>query len=285
MGAGAAADDVDDRRARPRCRSPATRRPTITPTVVMAAMASSTRSRAAQRAPRGGVDQPDGRRRRSRRRARPWAGRRSARSGTAGRARRAPRRAGRTTWLRAPIASLTAVREPLAPTGRPCVNAGGGVRGAHRDELLPDADVLVVAARERARGEDLVGEAHEEQADRGGDEGERRRRVQWLGKLEAGQARRDLADDRRRRGEPAPRSDDRRDRPRAARPGSAARGSGAASRIASAAHGDGERRPLHVAELADDLRELRAAGRARRCDSPSSLPSWPITSTTATPWM
>jgi hypothetical protein len=53
---------------------------------------------------------------------------------------------------------LTAVRDPLAPTGRPWVRPAAKAGPAHRHELLADADVLVVAAGERASGEDLVGE-------------------------------------------------------------------------------------------------------------------------------
>ena len=49
---------------------------------------------------------------------------------------------------RAARADREALREP-----------GRGVRGAHREQLLRAADVLVVLPGERARGEDLVGEA------------------------------------------------------------------------------------------------------------------------------
>ena len=129
---------------------------------------------------------------------------------------------------------------------------GRGVRGAHGDELLPDADVLVAAARERARGEDLVGEAHEEQADRaGGDGGE----VLQRREARCGQARRDLADRRDVEVEPGG-GDDRRRSRRRARPGSAARGSAAGMSRTSAAAETASVVPLHGAEFADDLRQL-----------------------------
>jgi hypothetical protein len=59
-------------------------------------------------------------------------------------------------------------------------DAGDRARGAHRHKLGADRDVLIVAAGERACRQHLVGEAHEEEPDRGGREREyvvhRRRR-------------------------------------------------------------------------------------------------------------
>ena len=54
-------------------------------------------------------------------------------------------------------------------------DAGRGVRGAHREQLLGGAHVLVVLAGERACGQDLVGERDEEDAERRGQERRRRR--------------------------------------------------------------------------------------------------------------
>ena len=52
--------------------------------------------------------------------------------------------------------------------------AGRGVRGAHRQQFLGRAHVLVVLAGERARGQDLVRERDEEDAERRRHERERR---------------------------------------------------------------------------------------------------------------
>ena len=50
-------------------------------------------------------------------------------------------------WVRAPIASLTAVRDPLAPTGSPGVSPAAAFAAPMASELLADVDVLVVLAR------------------------------------------------------------------------------------------------------------------------------------------
>src|SRR5215218_6399163 len=62
---------------------------------------------------------------------------------------------------------------PAGSDRQPLGDARGYLRGTDGEELLVDPDVLVVLAREGARGEGRVGEAHEEDADRGGQQGER----------------------------------------------------------------------------------------------------------------
>ena len=66
-------------------------------------------------------------------------------------------------WVRAPIASFTAVRAPLAPTENALREAGRRVRCAHRQQLLRRAHVLAALAGEGARGQDLVREGDEEE--------------------------------------------------------------------------------------------------------------------------
>ena len=66
------------------------------------------------------------------------------------------------TWLVAPMSSLTAVRDPLVPTGMPWRDARGDLGDAEREQLLVGVDDLVVAGGEGARGEDGVGERDEE---------------------------------------------------------------------------------------------------------------------------
>ena len=139
--------------------------------------------------------------------------------------------------------------------------------------------MLVVLPGERARGQDLVGERDEEDAERRRHERERRRRA-------AASA---------RRGGAGPTGSGRRPRPRGSAKSSAhesaiaptttisAAGSSAAKRRSASStaerdDADGERGAAHVAELAHHLPELRQRLASRRSTSPSSLPSWPITS-------
>ena len=139
-------------------------------------------------------------------------------------------------------------------------DARGRVGGAHRQQLRADADVLVVAPRERARGQDLVGERHEEQARRRRARSAthvRQRRRRERRAREAGRQRADDRDAVRRRGR-APseatiaRDDDDQRRGQAARRTVAGRAAPRARRR--------RRRPsspLDVAELAEHLGQLR----------------------------
>ena len=97
--------------------------------------------------------------------------------------------------VRAPIESFTAVRAPLAPTEKPCVKPAARFATPIDSELLRRAYGLAALPGERARGQDLVGERDEEQAERRrrerydiADPGRRQRRPR--------QAARDRADDR-----------------------------------------------------------------------------------------
>ncbi len=78
------------------------------------------------------------------------------------------------TWLVAPMSSLTAVRDPLVPTGMPWVTPDGDLGDPEREQLLVGVDDLVVAGGEGAGGEDRVGEANEEDGQRSRDERRRR---------------------------------------------------------------------------------------------------------------
>jgi hypothetical protein len=68
--------------------------------------------------------------------------------------------------VRTPIESLTAVRDPLAPMGKALGHPRSHVGHSHREHLLLRPHVLAVLACERARGEDLVGKADQEDSDR-----------------------------------------------------------------------------------------------------------------------
>ena len=128
---------------------------------------------------------------------------------------------------------------------------------AHRQQFLIDADVLPVAAGERARGQHLVGERHEEQSGRG-----RRERDDVLPRrarnAQVGQAGRDLPDDRdavlveseRLGGHDRGDHDDQRGgQPRRHVAGGEQQRQGRGA--------DGERRRVHVPDLANHLGELR----------------------------
>ena len=143
-------------------------------------------------------------------------------------------------------------------------DAGRRVRGAHRQQLLVGADVLTVAAGERARRQHLVGERHEEQPGRGGRELDdvlpRRARHAQLG-----QPRGDVADDRdavlveseRLGGDD--RADD--DDQRGGQPGHHVAGRDQQQQRDDA---DGERRRARCRRSRDPSRRAAAPGRPRR---------------------
>ena len=124
--------------------------------------------------------------------------------------------------------------------------AGRRVGGAHRQQLLRGAHLLVVLPGERARGEDLVGERDEEDAERGRHEARRRPPSAGRRQVDARQARRDLARRprrRARRGRAPTRAPSTRRR-RSAPPAASARSASArtASRARSTDDRDGRRR-------------------------------------------
>ena len=166
------------------------------------------------------------------------------------------------SWVRAPIWSLTAVRDPLRPDREPLGDPGGQAGRAHGAQLGVGDDVLAAAAGEGAGDQDLVGVADEEDA-----EGRRQQR-QGVARVEAraldaGQARGDLADHGHAvGGQPeGGRGDDRGDhhdqgpgslRKRQRRPSSTAREAAPTARVAA----------VPVAEVAEhrDQRRDRALG-------------------------
>ena len=188
-------------------------------------------------------------------------------------------------WLRAPIASLTAVREPLAPSGRPWVTPAAACAApmassswstrmcwsclpanerAVRTASAKQTRKMPIAAGSSVSVSPSGGEGTCSSGQTGGDRADDRDAVG--GEVERGRSR-DRADDdeqRRRhlRREEAQaqqdRQGDRADRPRWRHGGRRDRG-----------------------------RPPRAAGAGPRpsTSSPSSFSSWPMTSTIATPWM
>ena len=66
------------------------------------------------------------------------------------------------TWLVAPMSSLTAVRDPLVPTGMLWVTPADDLGHAEREQLLVGVDDLVVTGGEGPGREDGVREGDEE---------------------------------------------------------------------------------------------------------------------------
>ena len=136
-------------------------------------------------------------------------------------------------------------------------HARGRAGDAHRQQLLIDADVLAVTSGERASGQHLVGERHQEQPGRG-----RRERDDVLPRRardpEVGQPGRDVPDDRdavlveaeRLGGHDCGDHDDQRG-------GQPRRQVAAGEQQRQGRGADGERRRVHVPDLANHLGELR----------------------------
>ena len=177
-------------------------------------------------------------------------------------------------WLRAPIASLTAVREPLAPTGRPCVTPGGRVarrpsRAApgRRGRAGRGGPRTSARSGPRRRSETrnmptAAGSSVSASSDGG------------VGTLQLGQPGRDVADDGdavRPRGRATPRRRSRRRRRSAARRAPAARGSaGPAGSRARPRRRRASRRCTSPSSR-HDLDELRQRVARRRSSMPEQL--------------
>ena len=74
------------------------------------------------------------------------------------------------SWLFAPLCSATAVREPLVEIGKPLEEPGERVGGTDPDHLLARVHLLAAPRGEARRRRDRVGERHERDAQRCGEQ-------------------------------------------------------------------------------------------------------------------